>query len=154
MKVALNTTKQTNLVSMTPFLLHAIFLKFYNFLSLEKSSIFLMPHSNKDIYHYYYFDIFNVCLSIWNRCLDTFLSIFVYMKLLLILFWQWYILWNDILFIRAGIKPFQSARSVLEPLVTTDTDIKIKSEKPDILQLCHLLTNQVLNLGTGVVWPM
>jgi hypothetical protein len=57
-----------------------------------------MPHSNKDIYHYYYFDIFNVCLSIWNRCLDTFLSIFVYMKLLLILFWQWYILWNDILF--------------------------------------------------------
>lgn len=48
---------------------------------------------------------------------------------------------------RAGIKPFQSARSVLEPLVTTDIDIKIKSEKPDILQLCHLLTNQVLNLG-------
>jgi hypothetical protein len=62
----------THLVSMTPFLLHAIFLKFYNFLSLEKSNIFLMPHSNKDIYHYYYFDIFNVCLSFWNRCLDTF----------------------------------------------------------------------------------
>ena len=37
--------------------------------------------------------------------------------------------------------------------MTTDTDIKIKSEKPDILQLCHLLANQVLNLGTGVVWP-
>ncbi|VDI02804.1 endonuclease VIII-like 1 [Mytilus galloprovincialis] len=48
---------------------------------------------------------------------------------------------------RAGIPPFQDARSVLEPLLTETNEVKIKSEKPDILQLCHLLPNEVINLG-------
>lgn len=46
---------------------------------------------------------------------------------------------------RAGIPPFQDARSVLEPLVNQER--QVKSENPDVLQLCHLLANQVINLG-------
>ncbi|XP_052100543.1 endonuclease 8-like 1 [Mytilus californianus] len=48
---------------------------------------------------------------------------------------------------RGGIPPFQDAKSVLEPLLTETNEVKIKSEKPDILQLCHLLPNEVINLG-------
>lgn len=48
---------------------------------------------------------------------------------------------------RAGIKPFQSARSVLEPLLAVS---KVKSEEPDVLLLCHVVANEVLTLdGTG-----
>ncbi|KAK3097271.1 hypothetical protein FSP39_008221 [Pinctada imbricata] len=49
---------------------------------------------------------------------------------------------------RAGIPPFVSARSVLEPLLDDgSTDVKIKREAPDILQLCNILPLEVVNLG-------
>ena len=45
-----------------------------------------------------------------------------------------------------------SARSVLEPLVDSDMGdgdrkVKVKSESADILQLCHILPMEVINLG-------
>jgi endonuclease VIII-like 1 len=52
---------------------------------------------------------------------------------------------------RAGIPPFVSARSVLEPLVDEESEsankVKVKSESPDVLQLCHVLPMEVINLG-------
>lgn len=48
---------------------------------------------------------------------------------------------------RHGTPPFVSARSVLEPLVA---EVKVKSEKPDILELCHKAAMEVVNLeGDG-----
>ncbi|XP_061174161.1 endonuclease 8-like 1 [Saccostrea echinata] len=52
---------------------------------------------------------------------------------------------------RAGIPPFVSARSVLEPLcdeVSENSEkLRLKTETPDILQLCHILPQEVINLG-------
>jgi len=50
----------------------------------------------------------------------------------------------EILF-RAGIQPFTQAREVLEPLV----DKKVKTEGPDILELCHIIPKEVLKLDKG-----
>ncbi|KAK2154008.1 hypothetical protein LSH36_279g02070 [Paralvinella palmiformis] len=44
---------------------------------------------------------------------------------------------------RCGIRPFDEARSVLEGL---SEETKVKSEKPDILYLCHSLSLEVVNL--------
>ncbi|XP_052796677.1 endonuclease 8-like 1 [Mya arenaria] len=44
---------------------------------------------------------------------------------------------------RVKVPPFVSARSVLEPL-TVET--VVKTEQPDILQLCHILPQEVLQL--------
>ncbi|XP_062600952.1 endonuclease 8-like 1 [Saccostrea cucullata] len=48
---------------------------------------------------------------------------------------------------RAGIPPFVSARSVLEPLSGEGSENLLKTETPDILQLCHILPQEVINLG-------
>ena len=45
---------------------------------------------------------------------------------------------------RCKIPPFAQSRTVLEPLLTN-----IKSEEPDILELCHLVPKEVLSLGGG-----
>jgi len=50
----------------------------------------------------------------------------------------------EILF-RAGIKPFTLAREVLEPLV----EKKVKTEGPDIIELCHIVPKEVLKLDKG-----
>ena len=53
----------------------------------------------------------------------------------------------EILF-RCKIPPFSCARTVLENLVTKKEDhIKVKQEIPDILELCHLLPLEVVNLS-------
>lgn len=49
----------------------------------------------------------------------------------------------EILF-RCQVPPFAQARQVLEPLTNG-----VKSEDPDILELCHLIPKEVLNLGGG-----
>jgi len=49
----------------------------------------------------------------------------------------------EILF-RCNIPPFAQSRSVLEPLLTA-----VKTEEPDILELCHLVPKEVLALGGG-----
>lgn len=48
---------------------------------------------------------------------------------------------------RCEIPPFTCARDVLEPLAELPM---VKSESPDILQLCHLLPSEVINLTGGV----
>ncbi|XP_045216475.2 endonuclease 8-like 1 [Mercenaria mercenaria] len=48
---------------------------------------------------------------------------------------------------RAKIPPFVSARSVLEPLAQNESTVK--SETPDILQLCHLLPQEVVTLESS-----
>ena len=56
---------------------------------------------------------------------------------------------------RHGTPPFVSARSVLEPLAGEEVKVnddlkvkvKVKSEKPDILQLCNIVALEVVNLG-------
>jgi len=45
---------------------------------------------------------------------------------------------------RCNIPPFAQSRSVLEPLLTD-----VKTEEPDILELCHLVPKEVLSLGGG-----
>lgn len=45
---------------------------------------------------------------------------------------------------RCSIPPFECARTVLSPLAE---DPPVKSEGPDILHLCHLLPNEVINLS-------
>jgi len=50
----------------------------------------------------------------------------------------------EILF-RAGIEPFRQAREVIEPLV----EQKVKSEGPDILELCNIVAKEVLSLDKG-----
>jgi len=50
----------------------------------------------------------------------------------------------EILF-RAKIPPFNEAREVLEPLV----DGEVKSEGPDVLQLCNIVATEVLSLDKG-----
>ncbi|TRY74074.1 hypothetical protein TCAL_06713 [Tigriopus californicus] len=55
----------------------------------------------------------------------------------------------EILF-RGGVPPFDPAREVLESLsMKQDPSIKIKFEKPDILELCHTIQKEVLSLGGG-----
>ena len=49
---------------------------------------------------------------------------------------------------RLQIAPFTSSRSVLEPLAGLE-NTKIKTENPDILELCHLVPKEVLSLGGG-----
>ena len=51
----------------------------------------------------------------------------------------------EILF-RCGVAPFAKARDVLESLENVK---KVKTEEPDILELCHLIPKEVLNLGSG-----
>ncbi|XP_078663911.1 endonuclease 8-like 1 [Branchiostoma floridae x Branchiostoma belcheri] len=53
---------------------------------------------------------------------------------------------------RLGIPPFVSARSVLEPLAKTEEltsrkGVKIKTEQPDLLELCNKLALEVVSLG-------
>lgn len=48
---------------------------------------------------------------------------------------------------RAKIPPFVSARSVLEPLL--NKDMTVKSEVPDVLELCSILPNEVVQLGNS-----
>ncbi|XP_060568020.1 endonuclease 8-like 1 [Ruditapes philippinarum] len=48
---------------------------------------------------------------------------------------------------RMKIPPFVQARSVLEPLAECADDIK--SEEPDILQLCHILPHEVIALESS-----
>jgi len=50
----------------------------------------------------------------------------------------------EILF-RAGIEPFTQAREVLQPLLAE----KVKSETPDLLELCNIVPKEVLNLDKG-----
>nr|QOW94365.1 nei-like DNA glycosylase 1 [Alvinella pompejana] len=45
---------------------------------------------------------------------------------------------------RAGVRPFEKARNVLEQL---NTDGKMKSESPDILSLCHSVAREVVDLA-------
>ncbi|KAI8506175.1 Endonuclease 8-like 1 [Branchiostoma belcheri] len=60
----------------------------------------------------------------------------------------------EVLF-RLGIPPFVSARSVLEPLAKTEElvaqngkkGVKIKTEQPDLLELCNKLALEVVSLG-------
>ncbi|XP_053320728.1 endonuclease 8-like 1 isoform X2 [Spea bombifrons] len=60
----------------------------------------------------------------------------------------------EILF-RLQIPPFVSARTVLEAVkhqnqssdVSLSKKVKIKKENPDLLQLCHLVPKEVINLG-------
>ncbi|XP_060709690.1 endonuclease 8-like 1 isoform X3 [Hemiscyllium ocellatum] len=60
----------------------------------------------------------------------------------------------EILF-RSKVPPFEKARTVLEPLLHKETanevslskKIKIKMENPDLLELCHMLPMEVVNLG-------
>ncbi|XP_072881107.1 endonuclease 8-like 1 [Hemitrygon akajei] len=60
----------------------------------------------------------------------------------------------EILF-RLKVPPFEKARTVLEALLHKETTaeltlskkIKMKLENPDILELCHLLPLEVINLG-------
>ncbi|XP_051898587.1 endonuclease 8-like 1 isoform X2 [Pristis pectinata] len=60
----------------------------------------------------------------------------------------------EILF-RLKVPPFEKARTVLEALLLKETTaeltlskkIKMKLENPDILELCHLLPMEVINLG-------
>ncbi|XP_020375415.1 endonuclease 8-like 1 [Rhincodon typus] len=60
----------------------------------------------------------------------------------------------EILF-RSKVPPFEKARTVLEPLLHKETTnelplskkIKIKMENPDLLELCHMLPMEVINLG-------
>ncbi|XP_046581058.1 endonuclease 8-like 1 [Haliotis rubra] len=50
---------------------------------------------------------------------------------------------------RAGVPPFKCARSVLEKLSPGQEEKKVvvKSESPDILQLCNILPLEVINIG-------
>ncbi|XP_038640099.1 endonuclease 8-like 1 isoform X2 [Scyliorhinus canicula] len=60
----------------------------------------------------------------------------------------------EILF-RLKVPPFEKARTVLEPLLhkektadlTLSKKLKWKLENPDLLELCHLLPMEVINLG-------
>lgn len=45
---------------------------------------------------------------------------------------------------RCQVPPFTQSRTVLEPLLDG-----IKTEVPDILELCHLVPKEVLTLGGG-----
>ena len=45
---------------------------------------------------------------------------------------------------RCKIPPFTESRSVLEPLLAN-----VKTEEPDILELCNIVPKEVLNLGGG-----
>ncbi|XP_067871510.1 endonuclease 8-like 1 [Heterodontus francisci] len=62
----------------------------------------------------------------------------------------------EILF-RLKVPPFEKARTVLEPLLHKETTdeltlskkIKMKLENPDLLELCHMLPMEVINLGSG-----
>uniref|UniRef100_UPI00398E7B46 endonuclease 8-like 1 isoform X2 n=1 Tax=Pristiophorus japonicus TaxID=55135 RepID=UPI00398E7B46 len=63
----------------------------------------------------------------------------------------------EILF-RLKVPPFEKARTVLEPLLHKETTaeltlskkIKLKLENPDLLELCHMLPTEVINLdGKG-----
>jgi len=45
---------------------------------------------------------------------------------------------------RCNVPPFTQSRSVLEPLLTN-----VKTEEPDIIELCHLVSKEVLALGGG-----
>ena len=45
---------------------------------------------------------------------------------------------------RSEVPPFSQARKILEPLSEKK---EVKSETPDILHLCHLLSTEVLNLS-------
>lgn len=45
---------------------------------------------------------------------------------------------------RCKVPPFAQSRSVLEPLLNN-----IKTEEPDILELCHIVPKEVLSLGGG-----
>ncbi|KAL5005085.1 hypothetical protein ScPMuIL_018541 [Solemya velum] len=52
--------------------------------------------------------------------------------------------------IKAGIPPFVSARSALEPLLIAEkenAETKVKLECMDLLQLCNLLPQEVIGLG-------
>lgn len=57
---------------------------------------------------------------------------------------------SEILF-RAGVPPFVSARSVLEPLVKGETKsgVKVKKDSSDVLELCHTVPQEVVNLKGG-----
>ena len=48
---------------------------------------------------------------------------------------------------RSQIPPFTLSRSVLQPL--REKNQSVKTENPDILELCHLIPKEVLNLGGG-----
>ena len=56
-----------------------------------------------------------------------------------------YLINFDFFFLRNGTPPFMCARTVLEPLLNS---VEVKSEKPDLLELCHLVAMEVVNLGT------
>ena len=45
---------------------------------------------------------------------------------------------------RCQIPPFAQSRSVLEPLLNN-----VKTEEPDILELCHIVPKEVLSLDGG-----
>ncbi|XP_025076831.1 endonuclease 8-like 1 isoform X2 [Pomacea canaliculata] len=63
---------------------------------------------------------------------------------------------------RAGVKPFEQARSVLATLSDVPEDVKaqiedkakntgkMKSESPDLLQLCNLVPLEAIGLGTSL----
>ena len=48
---------------------------------------------------------------------------------------------------RSQIPPFTLSRLVLQPL--REKNQSVKTENPDILELCHLIPKEVLNLGGG-----
>ncbi|XP_039193510.1 endonuclease 8-like 1 isoform X2 [Crotalus tigris] len=59
---------------------------------------------------------------------------------------------------RSKIPPFEKARTVLEDLqrglqlsgaTTLSKKVKLKRENPDLLEVCHLLPMEVVNLGSG-----
>ncbi|XP_050401786.1 endonuclease 8-like 1 [Patella vulgata] len=56
---------------------------------------------------------------------------------------------------RAGVRPFDQARAVLEELVDTNCsgDTKIKKENGDVLELCNRLALEVVQLGATVYNP-
>ncbi|KAK6179630.1 hypothetical protein SNE40_011944 [Patella caerulea] len=56
---------------------------------------------------------------------------------------------------RAGVRPFDQARAVLEELVDTNCsgDTKVKKENGDVLDLCNRLALEVVQLGSTVYNP-
>ena len=52
--------------------------------------------------------------------------------------------------LRAKIPPFVSALSVLETLKETE-EKGVKTEEPDLLQLCNILATEVVNLSKSLL---
>ena len=77
-----------------------------------------------------------VSSTIWNWLLISYVNWSTYITLTL--FFRAEILY------RCQIPPFAQSRSVLEPLLNN-----IKTEEPDILELCHIVQKEVLSLDGG-----